>query len=298
MAPAIKIGTTVKSTKLTRRSSLVAVAAAAALALAACSGGGTTTSSAEPAGNPYNLITPGEIRVASMGDAKPYTFTDENGQFTGFDVELFKDVAKRMGYDSDHVVFTGQDFSGLLAAVANGQFDVGAAAIGITADRKKTVDFSNGYLAGFLTVITNDPSIKKEADLAGKRIGVVQGTLQEAYAIKHFPKAELVKFPDNNAGISALNSGTIAAHFTDYESAKTYAAQYDQLKMAINIPSFDAPAGFAVAKGNTKFVDAINKALAAAMEDGTWKKLHEKWFPDTPMPDMYLPKADQGKSTG
>jgi polar amino acid transport system substrate-binding protein len=298
MASAIKIGTTVKSTKSTRRTGLVALAAAAALALAACSGGGTTGSSEQPADNPYNLITPGEIRVASMGDAKPYTFTDENGEFTGFDVELFKDVAKRMGYDNDQVVFTGQDFSGLLAAVANGQYDVGAAAIGITDERKQTVDFSDGYLAGFLTIITNDDSIKDEADLAGKRVGVVQGTLQEAYAIKHFPEAELVKFPDNNAGISALNSGTIAAHFTDFESAKTYAAQYDDLKMAINIPSFDAPAGFAVAKGNEKFVEAINKALAAAMEDGTWKKLHEKWFPDTPMPDMYLPKADQGKSQG
>ena len=87
----------------------------------------------------------------------------------------------------DNVVFTGQDFSGLLAAVANGQFDVGVAAIGITDKRKQTVDFSDGYLAGYLTVITTRPRASPTpTDLAGKRLGVVQGTLQEAYAVKNF----------------------------------------------------------------------------------------------------------------
>lgn len=274
-----------------RMGTVVAAAAALALALSACGSSAPAAETGDAAENPFNLITPGEIRVASMGDAKPYTFTDENGEFTGFDVELFTDVAKRMGYDN--VVFTGQDFSGLLAAVANGQYDVGAAAIGITAERSETVDFSDGYLAGFLTIITSDDSIKDEAALAGQRVGVVQGTLQEAYAIKNFTESDLVKFPDNNAGISALNSGTIAAHFTDYESAKTYIEQYDALNLAVNIPSFDAPAGFAVAKGNEAFVDAINVALAEAMADGTWMELHEKWFPGTPMPDMYLPESER-----
>lgn len=293
MAYAVKIGTTVKFSKNSRRAGLIAVAAAAALALAACGGTGDAAPD-EEADNPYNLITPGEIRVASMGDAKPYTFTDADGKFTGFGVELFTEVADRMGYDN--VVFTGQDFSGLLAAVANGQYDVGAAAIGITEERSETVDFSDGYLAGYLTIITSDDTISEEADLAGKRIGVVQGTLQEAYAIKNFTESDLVKFPDNNAGISALNSGTIAAHFTDFESAKTYTEQYDDLENAINIPSFDAPAGFAVAKGNEVFVEAINDALAEVMADGTWMELHEKWFEGTPMPDMYLPESERGQS--
>ena len=111
----------------------------------------SSSASSTPADNPYGLIEPGTIRVASLGDSKPYTFTDDQGKFTGFDVELFTDVADRTGIDD--VVFTGQDFSGLLAAVANGQFDVGVAAIGITDERKQTVDFSDGYLAGYLTVM-------------------------------------------------------------------------------------------------------------------------------------------------
>jgi polar amino acid transport system substrate-binding protein len=245
---------------------------------------------AAPAGNPYNLIDPSTISVGSMGDAKPYTFTDTNGQFDGFDVELFRDVARRLGFDKDHVTFTGQDFSALLPSVANGRFDVAVAAIGITEARKKVVDFSDGYLAGYLTVLTSDDTIKSPDDLAGKRLGVVQGTLQEAYARNHFTKTDVVNFPDNNSAVAALNGGSIDAHFLDYEAAKQYSERFKGLSLAINIPSFDAPAGFAVRKGNDSFREALNKALHEAMQDGTWKTLYTKWFPGSPMPEQYLPK--------
>jgi polar amino acid transport system substrate-binding protein len=280
--------------KINRRTRVIGAFAALATALvtvSACGSGDDSASSSAAKDNPYHLIEPGTIRVASMGDAKPYTFTDANGEFSGFDVELFKNVAHRIGVDD--VVFTGQDFSAILPAVANGQFDAGVAAIGITDERKQTVDFSDGYLAGYLTVLTSDSGIKKEDDLAGKRLGVVQGTLQEKYATEHFPDAQLVRFPDNNSGVSALNTGSIDAHFLDYEAAKQYGKQFDGLKLAINIPSFDAPAGFAIKKGNDAFREALNKALHEAMEDGTWKELYQKWFPGSPMPDQYLPSAEQ-----
>jgi polar amino acid transport system substrate-binding protein len=275
-----------------RPAAVVAAGVAALLALSGCAG--TPASSSGSADNPYGLIQAGTIRVASLGDSKPYTFTDAQGNFTGFDVELFKDVAHRAGVDN--VVFTGQDFSAILPAVSNGQFDVGVAAIGITDKRKQTVDFSDGYLAGYLTVITGkDSGITDANGLSGKRLGVVQGSLQEAYAVKNFSSASLVRFPDNNTAIAAVNSGAVDAHFLDYEAAKAYEAQYG-LVSAADIPSFDAPAGFAIAKGKTAFKDALNKGLKAAMEDGTWKKLYQKWFPGSPMPEQYLPTAEQTAS--
>lgn len=270
----------------------MAAAALSLLVMTGCGNDPGTAAGAEE--NPYGLIEPGTIRVASLGDAKPYTFTDETGAFTGFDVELFEDVAGRIGIED--VVFTGQDFSGLLSAVANGQFDVGVAAIGITEEREQTVDFTEGYLAGYLTVVTTEDSgITSEDTLAGHRLGVVQGTLQEAYAVKNFTETDLVRFPDNNTAISAVNSGSVDAHFLDYEAAKDYIEKFD-LVSAADIPSFDAPAGFALAKGNERFKTALNKALAEAMEDGTWKELYEKWFPGSPMPEQYLPKAEQTSS--
>lgn len=242
------------------------------------------------ADNPYGLIDPKAISVGTMGDSKPYTFITSDGKFTGFDIELFLNVAERMGFKKDQVIFTGQEFSALMPSVANGRFDVAVAAIGTTEARKKTVDFSDGYLAGYLSVLTPDAKITDAASLKGKRLGVVQGTLQEIYATKNFKDTDLVKFPDNNSAVSALNNGTIDAHFLDYEAAKDYTARFKALKIALNIPSFDAPAGFVVRKGNNALREAFNKGLHAAMQDGTWKKLYEKWFPGSPMPAEYLPK--------
>lgn len=240
--------------------------------------------------NPYGLINPAEISVGTMGDAKPYTFTTADGSFTGFDIELFLDVARRMGFSKEQVIFTGQDFAALMPSVANERFDVAVAAIGTTEKRKQTVDFSDGYLAGYLTVLTSDAGIADAAGLKGKRLGVVQGTLQEIYAEKTFTETDLVKFPDNNSAVSALNNGTVDAHFLDYEAAKDYTARYPELKLAINIPSFDAPAGFVVRKGSDRLREALNEGLRGAMQDGTWKTLYEKWFPGSPMPAEYLPK--------
>lgn len=239
--------------------------------------------------NPYNLIDPATISAGTMGDAKPYAFIGADGYFSGFDIEFFLNVVSRMGFDKDHVTFTGQDFSALMPSVANGRFDVAVGAIGTTEVRKKTVDFSDGYLAGYLTVLTADPSIAEVASLKGKRLGVVQGTLQEIYAEKNFKNADIVKFPDNNSAINGLNNGTIDAHFLDYEAAKQYGATYPQLKLTINIPSFDAPAGFVIRKGNDAFRQALDKSIHAAMQDGTWKTLYQKWFPGSPMPEQYLP---------
>lgn len=253
----------------------------------------TLTMAGQPAlaqDNPLNLIDPAIISVGTMGDAKPYAFTTADGTFTGFDIELFLNVAERLGYPADKVLFTGQDFAALMPSVANSRFDVAVAAIGTTEKRKETVDFSDGYLAGYLTVLTADESLSDAVSLGGKRLGVVQGTLQEIYAEKNFTGAELVKFPDNNSAVVALNNGSIVAHFLDYEAAKDYATRYPELKLAQNIPSFDAPAGFVLRKGNDTLREALNKGLHDAMQDGTWKRLYEKWFPGSPMPADYLPK--------
>ena len=260
------------------------------VALLAMGIGAGLASGAAADDNPYGLIDAKVISVGTMGDAKPYAFTQADGTFTGFDLELFRNVASRLGFKPDQVIFTGQEFSALMPSVANGRFDVAVAAIGTTEARKKTVDFSDGYLAGYLSVLTSDKAITSADGLKGKRLGVVQGTLQEIYAAKNFVGTDLVKFPDNNSAVSALNNGTVDAHFLDYEAAKQYGERYPGLKIAINIPSFDAPAGFVVRKGNDKFRGALNTALHAAMQDGTWKTLYEKWFPGSPMPDQYLPK--------
>ena len=240
--------------------------------------------------NPYDLLDAGTISIGTMADSKPNTFVQADGTYTGFDIDLFMNIAERMGYPKDKVAITTQDFSALMPSVTNRRFDVAIAAIGTTEQRKKNVDFSDGYLLFYLSVLSPDASIKEAADLKGKRVGAVQGTLADLYATKNFTGADIVRFPDNNTAIAALNNGTIDAHFQDHDPAVEYSKRYPNLQIRLDVPQLDTPAGFVVRKGNDHLREGINKALHAAIDDGTYKALFTKWFPDAPLPERFQPK--------
>lgn len=237
-----------------------------------------------------DLIDAKTISVGTLADSKPTSFVTADGKFTGFDIDLFLNIAERLGFKEDQVVFTGQDFTALMPSVTNQRFDVAAAAIGTTEERKKNVDFSDGYLIFYLAILTNEKDLKDVSNLKGKRVGVVQGTLTDIYATKNFTDADIVRFPDNNAAVAALNNGTIAAHFLDRDPALQYIDRYPTLGIGFDIPSLDTPAGFVVRKGNDSLRNGINEALQAAINDGTYKKLYEKWFPGAPITEHFLPK--------
>ncbi|HMC47724.1 MAG TPA: ABC transporter substrate-binding protein, partial [Caballeronia sp.] len=125
-------------------------------------------------------LAPGKLMAGVDANNKPYSYID-NGKMTGFDVELLRAVGAKLGLSVD---FRAQDFSGLLPSVSNQQIDLAAGSISITTDRLKMVDFSEGYLTGLLSVATlPDSAITSDkASVKDKRIGVVQGTIEDTYS--------------------------------------------------------------------------------------------------------------------
>ena len=104
----------------------------------------------------------------------------KDGKFTGFDNDLITAVAAKLNLKPE---FVGTDFSALLSQVNGGQFDLGSSSITVTEARKKTVAFSNGYDFGYLGLnTTKDSGITSFDQLTGKRVVVVQGTVQDDYA--------------------------------------------------------------------------------------------------------------------
>ncbi len=264
-----------------RRSLLLLTSATAVVALAGCG-------SAEA--NASGTLQEGVIRVGTTSDTKPYAYA-ENGEYTGFDVEILEEAASRMDLTPE---FVAQDFSAILPAVANGQVDVGVASISATAERKKTVDFTDVYFIGYLGIVTTaDTGITQDgASLAGKRLGLVQGTIQDDYAQENFPDAEIVRFPDNNSAISALTAGTVDAHFLDLPPAQDYVTGSDgALHVAMEIPVPDFPVAMAVKKENSALLDGLNEQIAAMIADGSWLEIEKRYFPDQPVPDQFQPTS-------
>jgi polar amino acid transport system substrate-binding protein len=228
------------------------------------------------------------LRVGTLTDAPPAIYL-ENGTFTGFDNELLRDIAKREGFE---VEFVGTEFASLLAGVANGQFDIGSSTISATDARKKTVAFSNGYHTEYTTIVTaKGANLTSLEAFKGKRLGVVQASVQDDFATNKMPGAEVVRFPDYNAGFAQLRNGTVDGWVVPNEIGNQYIEQNAgvPLEIGYKIETKETPSAFAVSKTNTELLDKLNKGLAAAIADGTVEKLNAKFYPDSALPTELEP---------
>ncbi|MFJ8039258.1 ABC transporter substrate-binding protein [Kitasatospora sp. NPDC096147] len=266
-----------------RRYVVAALAAALALApLTACSS--SAGSSDKAADNPYKLTTPGTVRVGTLSDAPPNVYL-KDGKFTGFDNDLFNAVAAKAGLK---VEYASTDFSALLSQVANRKFDVGSSSITITEARKKTVAFTNGYDFGYfgLDVPAGSP-IKSFDQLAGKRVVVVQGTVQDDYATKN--KLDPVRVPDYNSALNQLKTGTAEAWISPAEIGEKSANDSGGKVVLAQKQLSSSPTAFAVALDRPELLGALNKALDEVITDGTWTKLQAQYYPGRPIPEGFKP---------
>ena len=240
-----------------------------------------TTETVEPLNavnlNALGLGTPGTLVVGTLSDAPPSVCINSAGQFTGFDNELLRAVADRLGLQ---VRIVGTDFSGLLAQVASRRFDVGSSSITTTGARRKTVGFTNGYDFGYFSLVVppGSPITGFDKLAAGQRIGVVQGTVQEAYVVDTL-HLEPVKFPDYNTVYGSLKTHQIDAWVAPSQQALGTVRPGDQAVIVENTFSLDNFVAWAVAKENTPLIDALNAGLDAIIADGTWARLYSEWVP-------------------
>ncbi|MEU8895378.1 ABC transporter substrate-binding protein/permease [Nocardia sp. NPDC048505] len=227
--------------------------------------------------NKLGLITPGVLSVGTLSDAPPSICVNSDGQFTGFDNLLLEAVAAKLGL---RVQFSGTEFAGLLAQVAGKRFDVGSSNITTTAARRELVGFTNGYDFGYFALVVRDGSgIGGFSDLnAGKRIAVVQGTVQDDYVVNTL-RLDPVKFPDYNTAYANLKSGQVDAWVAPSAQADGAIKPGDGTSVVENAYSLDNFAAWAVGKSNQPLIDALNSGLDAVIADGTYAQLYTDWVP-------------------
>ncbi|BBY81127.1 ABC transporter permease subunit [Mycolicibacterium pulveris] len=223
------------------------------------------------------LSTPGTLTVGTLSDAPPSICIDSAGQFTGFDNELLRAIAERLGL---RINFVGTEFSGLLAQVASRRFDVGSSSITTTEARRRTVGFTNGYDFGYFSLVVPAGSpITGFGDLAsGQRIGVVQGTVQESYVVDTLGLQPVI-YPDYNTVYASLKSRQLDAWVAPSQQAEGTVQPGDPAEIVENTFSLDNFIAYAVAKENQPLIDALNAGLDAVIADGTWARLYSDWVP-------------------
>ena len=130
--------------------------------------------------------------IACDSKFAPFSF-EENAKYNGIDVELLDAIAKEEKFEYD---LKPMDFDGIIPGVTAGQIDGAIAAMTITDDRKKVLDFSDGYFVSGLSVVVNkdNTSIKSAEDLNGKSASVKKGTAGAKYAEEHEKATLLLLF--------------------------------------------------------------------------------------------------------
>ncbi|BBZ46657.1 amino acid ABC transporter permease [Mycobacterium parmense] len=238
------------------------------------------------------LATGGVLTVGTLSDAPPNICITPTGEFSGFDNELLRAIADKLGLE---IRFVSTDFSALLAQVASGRFDVGSAAIKATDARRRTVSFTNGYDFGFFSLVVPPGSpIHKFGDLAaGQRIGVVQGTVEESFVVDTL-NLKPVKYPGFATLYAALKTRQLDAWVAPGTLAMTVIRPGDPAVTVANIFSQDNFVAYAVAPQNGPLLDALNSGLDAVIADGTWANLYCQWVPRTLPPgwkpgSLFLP---------
>ena len=276
-----------------RFAALLAAAVLCVSALTACSqnGGQTSNPSSTPdpgSGDsaqteaPADLLAQirerGEIVVAMEGTWAPWTYHDEDNQLVGYDVEVARNIAQRLGVE---VSFAEGEWDGLLAGLDSGRYDIMVNGVDIDEARSEKYDFSTPYAYNRTAVIVSgdNDSIQSMEDLNGKSTA---NTLNSTYAnVAESYGAEVTGVDDFIQTIELLNSGRIDATLNAEVSYYDYMAQHPDANVKIAcIDPQSTQVAIPMRKGaeSAALVSAINDALAEMAEDGTLTELSMKYF--------------------
>lgn len=220
----------------------------------------------------------GVIRIGTEGTYAPFTFYNAQNELTGFDVELAREVAKRMGVEAE---FVETKWDGMFAGLDSKRFDLVANQVTIKADRLEKYDFSSPYIKtrAVLVVHEDNESIKAFEDLEGKKSG--QSLTSNLAELATSYGAEIVQIDGFNQAIDLILSDRIDATINDRLSYLDF--KLERPDAAIKVVAEQATsneAAFLFNKGNEALVEAVNKALDAMMADGTYLEISERWFGD------------------
>ncbi|MBN9242086.1 MAG: amino acid ABC transporter substrate-binding protein [Mesorhizobium sp.] len=248
---------------------LLTLLAAGALSLA--------TVSASLAGADFDKIKKsGELRIGTEGTYAPFTYHDTDNKLVGFDVEIGREVAKRLGVEAK---FQEGKWDGLIAGLDADRYDAVVNQVGITAERQKKYAFSDPYIASkaVLIVKADNTDIKSFADLKGKKSA--QSLTSNFGKIAEKNGAELVGTDGFDQSIQLVLTGRADATINDSLSFYDFKKHKPDAPVKIAAQEENADySGIIVRKGDDELVAAINKALAEIKADGTYKKISDTYF--------------------
>lgn len=269
------------------------MASAMVLSLTACGGAKTETTAAETTAEKKEETTTADTTAAETAaeaaggtlivgfdqDFPPMGFVGDNGEYTGFDLDLAKEVASRLGleYKAQPIAWDSKDMeleSGNIDCIWNGFTITG---------REDDYTWTTPYMANKqVFVVANDSDIKSQADLAGKVVEVQADSSAEAALKENQDLAntfgQLLTTPDYNTAFMDLEQGAVDAVAMDVIVAGYQIKQRNADFKILDDSLSEEEYGVGFKKGNTELRDKVQEALEEMAADGTLAKISDEWF--------------------
>jgi glutamate transport system substrate-binding protein len=240
----------------------------------------------------------GTVTVGTKFDQPGFGLLNPDGQPEGFDVEIAKIVAGKLGIAPEDIEFVETVSANREPFIQNGQVDFVVATYTINDQRKEVVDFAGPYYVAGQDIMVakgNPEGIEGPDDLAGKTVCSVEGSTPAQNIRDNYPQAQLVTYDVYSKCADDLKNGNVVAVTTDNVILTgLVAGSPDDFELVGN-PFTDEPYGIGLPKGDDQFRDFINDVLEESYEDGSWSDAWDRTAgaitgdeaPDPPQVDRY-----------
>ena len=235
------------------------------------------------------------IRAGLMTNSIPGAYFNKDGDWVGFDVDIAKEIADRLGCDLERVKVTDKT---RITFIQQGRIDMSVANMTHKKERDKSIDFSITYFFDGQKILAKKGEFDEWKDLVGKKIATTQGTTSEIN-IKNLLKKlgdpdykkNVISFQDYASAFNALKMGRVDAFTTDSTILLGYAAKQPGEYELVGDFFSDEPYGIGLPEDDSKWRDTINFTLQDIWIDGTYMEIYNKWYgPDTP---YYFPMTEE-----
>lgn len=229
---------------------------------------------------------PKNVRIGTDPTYAPFETKNASGQLEGFDIDIARELCKRI---ATKCTFVESPLDALIPMLKAKKIDAIMSSLSITEKRQQEIAFTDKlYAANSRLVVAHGSPIQPTLEsLKGKRVGVLQGTTQETYGNVHWaPKGiEIVSYQGQDNIYADLSAGRIDAAFQDEVAAsegflKTAAGKNYQFggPSIADEKLFGVGTGMGIRKDDNELREALNKAFAEMRADGTYEKLAKKYF--------------------
>jgi polar amino acid transport system substrate-binding protein len=206
----------------------------------------------------------------------PFEMTDTAGKPAGISVDLATDLAKSLGRP---VVIQNTAFDGLIPALKTGKIDLVISSMTATAERAKSIDFSDAYLStGLCLLLKKDSGAKGIADLdrAGIKVAVKKGTTGHIYATNNLKKAQILVLDKESAAVLEVSQGKADAFIYDQMSTFQNWQRHKTTTRAVLEPFQQESWAIGIRKGNDELKNKVNAFIREYRAKGGFEQLGDR----------------------